>query len=98
MAARYATAVTRLDYAIGDIMRHLVRLGIDRDTMIIFTSDNGPADEYGADPRTFASAGPFDGFKRDVFEGGIECRRLCAGRRRSRPALWRTRLRSRTPG
>ena len=71
MAARYATAVTRLDYAIGDIMRHLVRLGIDRDTMIIFTSDNGPADEYGADPRTFASAGPFDGFKRDVYEGGM---------------------------
>ena len=55
----------------SDILRHLVRLGIGRDTMIIFTSDNGPADEYGADPRTFASAGPFDGFKRDVYEGGM---------------------------
>lgn len=70
-AARYATAITRLDDAIGDIMRHLERHGISDDTLIIFTSDNGPADEYGADPRTFGSAGPFDGLKRDVFEGGM---------------------------
>ena len=70
-AARYATAVTRLDDAIGDIVRHLERNGLERDTLIIFTSDNGPADEYGADPRTFGSAGPFDGLKRDVFEGGM---------------------------
>ena len=70
-AARYATAVTRLDDAMGDIVRHLERNGLERDTLIIFTSDNGPADEYGADPRTFGSAGPFDGLKRDVFEGGM---------------------------
>ena len=70
-AARYATAVTRLDDAIGDIVRHLERNGLERDTLIIFTSDNGPADEYGADPRFFGSNGPFDGFKRDVFEGGM---------------------------
>lgn len=70
-AARYATAITRMDDAIGDIVRHLERNGIARDTLIIFTSDNGPADEYGADPRTFGSAGPFDGLKRDVFEGGM---------------------------
>jgi arylsulfatase A-like enzyme len=71
VAARYATAITRLDDALGDIVRHLEIQGIDRDTMIIFTSDNGPADEYGADPRIFGSAGPFDGMKRDVFEGGM---------------------------
>lgn len=70
-AARYATTITRMDDAIGDIVRHLERLGIDRDTLIVFTSDNGPADEYGADPRTFGSNGPFDGLKRDVFEGGM---------------------------
>ena len=69
--ARYATAVTRLDDSIGDLVRHLENLGIARDTVIIFTSDNGPADEYGADPRAFTSNGPFDGFKRDVFEGGL---------------------------
>jgi uncharacterized sulfatase len=70
-AARYATSITRLDDAVGDLMRHLSKCGIDRDTLIIFTSDNGPADEYGADPRAFSSSGPFDGMKRDVFEGGM---------------------------
>jgi len=71
VAARYATSITRLDDAIGDLMRHLKSQGIDRDTLVIFTSDNGPANEYGTDPRTFGSAGPFDGMKRDVFEGGM---------------------------
>jgi len=70
-AARYATAITRMDDAIGDIVRHLEKNGIADDTLIIFTSDNGPADEYGADPRFFDSNGPFDGLKRDVFEGGM---------------------------
>ena len=70
-AARYATAITRLDNALADFMGELKRLGLDDDTMIVFTSDNGPADEYGADPRFFGSNGPFDGFKRDVFEGGM---------------------------
>ena len=71
VAARYATAITRLDDAVGDLMRLLETCGIDRDTLIVFTSDNGPADEYGADPRTFGSSGPFDGLKRDVYEGGM---------------------------
>jgi len=70
-AARYATAITRLDTALADFFGELARLGLDRDTMVVFTSDNGPADEYGADPRFFGSTGPFDGFKRDVFEGGM---------------------------
>ena len=70
-AARYATAITRCDEVIGDLVRHLKRQGLDRDTLIVFTSDNGPADEYGADPRAFGSNGPFDGLKRDVFEGGM---------------------------
>ena len=70
-AARYATAISRLDIALADFMGELARLGLDRDTMVVFTSDNGPADEYGADPRFFGSAGPFDGYKRDVFEGGM---------------------------
>ncbi|MBP5321362.1 MAG: sulfatase-like hydrolase/transferase [Kiritimatiellae bacterium] len=70
-AARYATAISRLDHALGDLARELERLGIARETMVVFTSDNGPADEYGADPRNFASNAPFDGFKRDVFEGGM---------------------------
>jgi len=68
---RYATAVSRLDDAIGDLMRHLEKLGVAKNTIVVFTSDNGPADEYGADTRFFRSAGPFDGLKRDVYEGGV---------------------------
>ena len=70
-AARYATAVMRLDEGVGDLLRLMDSLGIADDTMFVFTSDNGPADEYGADPRAFGSAGALDGLKRDVFEGGL---------------------------
>ena len=68
---RYATMARRLDDGVGDVMHLLADLKIDRDTLVIFSSDNGPANEGGADPRLFDSWGPFDGFKRDVFEGGV---------------------------
>ena len=68
---RYATAISRLDEAMADLMRHLESLGIDKNTIIVFTSDNGPTDEYGTDTRFFQSTGPFDGMKRDVYEGGL---------------------------
>jgi arylsulfatase A-like enzyme len=68
---RYATMVRRLDDGVGDIRQLLVDLKIDRDTLVVFTSDNGPANEGGADPRLFSSWGPFDGFKRDILEGGV---------------------------
>ena len=68
---RYATGISRLDDAMGDLMRHLEKLGADRNTIVIFTSDNGPTDEYGTDTRFFQSTGPFDGMKRDVYEGGM---------------------------
>jgi hypothetical protein len=68
---RYATMARRLDDAIGDIRQLLADLKIDRDTLIVFTSDNGPECYLGGDPRYFDSWGPFDGFKRDVFEGGV---------------------------
>jgi arylsulfatase A-like enzyme len=68
---RYATMARRLDDAVGDIMQLLRDLKIDDNTVVVFTSDNGPAHEGGADPRYFDSWGPFDGFKRDDWEGGI---------------------------
>jgi arylsulfatase A-like enzyme len=69
--ARYATSIQRLDRAVGDLMALLRDLKIDDDTLVVFTSDNGPTDEYGSDTRFFQSAGPFDGMKRDCFEGGM---------------------------
>lgn len=68
---RYATMAHRMDRGIGDIMQLLRDLKIANNTLVIFTSDNGPANEGGADPRYFSSWGPFDGFKRDCWEGGM---------------------------
>jgi arylsulfatase A-like enzyme len=66
---RHASMICRLDECIGDMMQLLKDLNIDDNTLVIFTSDNGPHEE-GNDPRFFASAGPFDGIKRDLYEGG----------------------------
>ena len=52
-------------------MQELKELGIDDNTIVIFTSDNGPHMEGGADPEFFNSNGPLRGVKRDVYEGGI---------------------------
>lgn len=71
MAQRYATGITRMDEALGDLVEFLKAKGIFDNTIIIFTSDNGPAAEYGAYPNKFGSNGPFSGYKRDVFEGGM---------------------------
>lgn len=71
MAQRYATGITRFDEALGDLVEFLKEKGVYENTIIIFTSDNGPAAEYGAHPDKFGSNGPFSGYKRDVFEGGM---------------------------
>ena len=72
---RFATDVRRIDDCVGDLIDLLRDLKIDNDTLVIFTSDNGPSQEsylkepYEAD--FFNSFGPFDGIKRDCWEGGI---------------------------
>lgn len=76
-AKRHATMMRRIDDATGDLLATLAELGIDDDTLVVFTSDNGPANEPGAggsythDPRFFASYGPLEGIKRDTLDGGI---------------------------
>ena len=60
-----------LDKQVGEIMQKVEELGIAENTLIIFTSDNGPHQEGGADPEFFDSNGPLKGFKRDLYEGGI---------------------------
>ncbi len=68
---KYAAMVTRLDRDVGKIMKLVKELGIDQNTLIMITSDNGPHNEGGADPSFFDSNGPFRGMKRDLYEGGI---------------------------
>ncbi|GAB3432038.1 arylsulfatase [Niabella aquatica] len=69
--AAYAAMVSRLDLYVGEVKQQLEQLGIDKNTLIIFASDNGVHKEGGNDPAFFSSNGGFRGFKRDLYEGGI---------------------------
>lgn len=69
--ASFAAMVTRLDRYVGDVMALLDSLGIAENTVLVFTSDNGPHREGGANPDYFKSSGPLRGIKRDLYEGGI---------------------------
>lgn len=69
--ATFAAMVTRLDVYVGQIVAKLKELGVYDNTIIIFSSDNGPHLEGGADPDFFNSNGPWRGYKRDLYEGGI---------------------------
>jgi len=66
-----AAMITRMDRDVGRLMALLKKLGIDDNTLVFFTSDNGPHREGGADPDFFDSNGPLRGIKRDLYEGGI---------------------------
>jgi len=66
-----AAMITRLDGDIGRLMDQLKRLGIEDNTIVFFSSDNGPHKEGGVDPNFFQSSGLLRGIKRDLYEGGI---------------------------
>ncbi|MBN1781023.1 arylsulfatase [bacterium] len=67
----HAAMISRLDRDVGTILEKLRDLGLEDDTLVIFSSDNGPHREGGADPDFFHSSGPLRGIKRDLYEGGI---------------------------
>jgi len=69
--AAFAGMITRMDRDVGQIVELLRARGLDRRTLVIFTSDNGPHQEGGADPEFFKSSGGLRGIKRDLYEGGI---------------------------
>src|SRR6185295_14368744 len=89
-AGLYGDAVEELDWSTGQVLDTLAELGLDQRTLVIFTSDNGPWLEQGANG---GQAGPFRGGKATVYEGGIRVpfvarwpERLPAGRVISSPA------------
>lgn len=69
--AVFAAMVEHLDKQVGEVINKLKELGLEDNTIIIFTSDNGPHKEGGIDPEDFNSNGKFRGAKRDLYEGGI---------------------------
>jgi len=84
-AAAFAGMVTKLDESVGQVLDLLKELGLDENTLVIFTSDNGPHHEGGHRPDVFDSNGPLTGLKRSLTEGGIRVPML---------ARWRGRIKA----
>ena len=92
----FAAMVSRLDRDAGRVMAKLKERGVDGNTIVIFSSDNGPHREGGHDPEFFNSRGPLRGVKRDLYEGGIRVpaiarwpEKIAAGSVSARPwAFW----------
>ncbi len=69
--ACFAGMTSRLDRDVGKILDLVDKLGISKNTIIMFSSDNGPTPAGGADPDFFDGNGIYKGIKRDLYEGGI---------------------------
>ena len=71
--ALYYANVTNMDRAVGDLMRALDEQGLTENTLVFFTSDNGPEtlNRYGSAWRSHGSPGPLRGMKLWLYEGGI---------------------------
>ena len=69
--AAFPAMVEHLDNGVGQVVELLEELGIADNTLVMFTSDNGPHKEGGHDPEFFNSNGELRGIKRDLYEGGI---------------------------
>jgi len=67
----HAAMITRMDTDIGRLFAKLKELGIDENTVVFFSSDNGPHHEGGGDHTFFHSSGPLKGCKRSMHDGGI---------------------------
>jgi arylsulfatase A-like enzyme len=67
----HAAMITRMDRDIGRLFARLKDLGLDYNTLVLFSSDNGPHKEGGNDPDFHDSNGLLRGIKRDMYEGGI---------------------------
>lgn len=69
--AAHAAMITHMDKHIGKIVAELKRLGLEDNTIVMFSSDNGAATEGGSDAEFFNASGGLTGYKRDLYEGGI---------------------------
>lgn len=71
--AAFAGMVSRLDRDVGRIVDLVDELGIAENTIVMFSSDNGPTFAGGADPDFFDGNGDLRGKKFEFYEGGIRC-------------------------
>lgn len=69
-AREHVSMIRRIDDSVSDLLQTLRDLNIDNNTLVVFTSDNGP-DDWQIDPRFFQGYANFEGKKTDMWEGGI---------------------------
>src|SRR5690606_33415960 len=69
--AAYAAMISQVDDDLGQLMAKLKQLGLDDNTIILFSSDNGPTYNGGIDVKFFNSTAGLRGQKTDLYEGGI---------------------------
>ncbi|GAA2775461.1 sulfatase-like hydrolase/transferase [Streptomyces showdoensis] len=81
----HAAQVTLFDTLVGDVVDRLRALGLDGDTVLLVTSDNGPHEEGGVNPDLFDANGPLRGYKRNLYEGGVRVPLIAWGPGRVRP-------------
>jgi arylsulfatase A-like enzyme len=67
----FASAMKFVDDEVGAVLAKLKQLGLDENTIVMFSSDNGPHKEGGHDPEFFHSSGGLNGIKRDLTDGGV---------------------------
>ncbi|MFJ3880161.1 sulfatase-like hydrolase/transferase [Streptomyces sp. NPDC090077] len=67
----HAAQVSRFDALVGKVVDRLRALGLEQDTVLLVTSDNGPHEEGGVNPDLFDANGPLRGYKRNLYEGGV---------------------------
>lgn len=84
--AAAAAMVARLDKYVGEVVAAVKKKGIEENTVIIFTSDNGPHKEKGGDPDFFDGNGIYQGIKRDLYEGGIRVPLIISWKGKIKPA------------
>jgi arylsulfatase A-like enzyme len=81
----HAAMITYLDRDVGKVLQKLAELKLGDDTIVFFTSDNGPHREGGADPAFFRSSGPLRGFKRSLHDGGVRVPMLVLWKGKTKP-------------
>ncbi len=84
---RHAAKITLLDRQIGRMLKKLEAMGELDNTLVIFTSDNGPNAELGHDHEFFNSNGDLRGYKRDLYEGGVRVPTMVCWKGKIKPGV-----------
>ncbi|MFE5486352.1 sulfatase-like hydrolase/transferase [Streptomyces sp. NPDC056527] len=83
----HAAQVTYFDSLVGKVVDRLRELGLEEDTIVLVTSDNGPHEEGGVNPDLFDANGPLRGYKRNLYEGGVRVPLIAWGPGRVRQGI-----------